>query len=76
MLNLMLEGVLEWPEGTAADPEGRGQSLTVVPGLRTGWDIGETETVVGIGVPLTRQDGESSTGVLIYFSYELPFSRR
>jgi hypothetical protein len=62
MVNLMLESVVEF-----------GESVTVSPGVRGGWTLGERQLVVGAAVPFTRADGRSTAAILAYFSYELPF---
>lgn len=46
------------------------------PGLRTGWNTGDAQTIVGIALPVTRAGGATSVAVFGYFSYELPFVRR
>ena len=75
MLNAMLESVFEWPEAIAGAATERSYATTVVPGLRTGWNAGEAQTIVGVGVPVTFTAGTTDAGVFGYFSYELPFSR-
>ena len=62
MVNLMLESVVEF-----------GESVTVSPGVRGGWNLGEHQLVVGAAVPFTRAEGRSTAAILAYFSYELPF---
>jgi hypothetical protein len=62
MLNLMLEGVVEFEE-----------SATLSPGFRRGWNFGEKQFVVGLAAPLTRADGRWTPALLTYLSYELPF---
>lgn len=62
MLNLMLEGVAEF-----------GETLTLSPGFRRGWNVGQRQVVIGIAAPMTRVDGRSTAALLTYFSYELPF---
>ena len=62
MVNLMLESVVEF-----------GESVTVSPGVRGGWNLGEHQLVVGAAVPFTRVEGRSTAAILAYFSYELPF---
>jgi hypothetical protein len=62
MFNLMLEGVVTLDE-----------SVTLSPGFRRGWNIGDQQIVIGVAVPLTRADGISTAALLTYFSYELPF---
>ena len=62
MFNLMLEAAAILEEST-----------TVSPGFRRGWNVGDQQLVVGVAVPLTRFEGETSAAILTYFSYELPF---
>jgi len=62
MLNLMLEGVVEFDE-----------SVTVSPGFRRGRNVGAHQIVIGLALPITRADGRSTAALLTYFSYELPF---
>jgi hypothetical protein len=62
MFNLMLEGVVEL-----------GESTTLSPGFRRGWNFGEHQLVIGAAVPITRAEGRSTAALLTYFSYELPF---
>lgn len=64
MFNLMLEGVVEIDE-----------SATISPGFRRGWNIGDTQLVLGAAVPLTRAGGSTTAALLTYFSYELPFRK-
>jgi hypothetical protein len=71
MLHLLLEGLIEWPE-----LEDRIAVGTISPGLRTGWNIGDAQTVVGVGLPILTGGGSTSVGVFGYFSYELPFLSR
>jgi len=73
MLNLMLESVFEWPEEIDDTATARTRSTTVIPGLRTGWNAGDAQVIVGVGVPVTFADGATDGGVFGYFSYELPF---
>jgi hypothetical protein len=74
MLNLMIESVVEWDEQPGA-PE-REAAVTVMPGVRTGWNAGETQTVFGAGLPVHRAGGTTDVGVFLYASYELPFVRQ
>ena len=62
MLNVMLEGVVAF-----------GESTTLSPGFRRGWNLGERQLVIGVAAPITRADGRSTAALLTYFSYELPF---
>jgi len=54
----------------------RTRRVTVLPGFRTGWNIGEVQAIVGLGVPVSFSDGSANAGVFGYFSYELPFVRQ
>ena len=75
MLNLMLESVFEWPEEVAGTLTERSRATTVIPGFRGGWNVGDAQAIVGIGVPVTFASGTTENGVFGYFSYELPFMR-
>lgn len=75
MVNLMLEGVFEWPEVGTTDATDRVFVSTLVPGVRTGWNAGEAQVIVGLGVPITMSSALTDAGVFGYFSYELPFMR-
>lgn len=75
MLNLMLESLVSFD---AAAVEGRAQRSTTVtlsPGFRGGWNFGDRQVVVGLAAPIAWTAGAASPGALLYFSYELPFSR-
>jgi hypothetical protein len=50
--------------------------VTLSPGLRTGWNAGDAQTVIGVAVPATISGGESRFGVFGYFSYEAPFTHQ
>jgi hypothetical protein len=62
MLNLILETAVVLDE-----------SFTLSPGFRRGWNFGERQLVIGVAAPITRGDGRSTTALLTYLSYELPF---
>ena len=62
MLNLLFEGV------GALD-----ESLTLSPGFRRGWNIGERQIVIGAAIPFTRAESRWTAALLTYFWYELPF---
>jgi hypothetical protein len=62
MLNLILEAAFVVDE-----------SFTLSPGFRHGWNFGERQLVAGIAAPITRAEGRSTTALLTYLSYELPF---
>jgi hypothetical protein len=62
MFNLMLEVIDDFEAG-----------VTVSPGFRRAWNVGERQIVIGFAVPVTRSSGTSTAAALSYFSYELPF---
>ena len=80
MVNLMFESVVAWNELPGVPDTSRRTSTTLLPGLRTGWNHGDAQGIVGVGVPITilsGGDGEQSTAnaaLFLYFSYELPFT--
>jgi DtxR family transcriptional regulator, Mn-dependent transcriptional regulator len=77
MFNLMLEGVVESTEAIVARGEtDRTQSFTLSPGARFGWNIGPQQLVLGVALPITREDAETTTSAFAYASWELPFMRR
>lgn len=73
MFNLMLESVVAFDETIADIGTVRENGVTLSPGFRAGWDIGDQQLVAGFAVPTTWRGGESASGVFFYFSYELPF---
>lgn len=73
MLNLMLESVIEWEE--LAEGLARETIFTLSPGFRGGWNVGDTQTIIGLAMPVAFAGGTTDVGVFGYFSYELPFSR-
>lgn len=74
MFNLMLESVIDWREDVIApSATGRETAFIVSPGARGGWNIGDTQVVVGLALPVFRFQGDTFVGVFGYFSYELPF---
>ena len=75
MFNVMLESVFEWAEEIAGATTERTYGTTIIPGFRTGVNVGEAQAIVGMGVPVSFSSGTTDTGVFGYFSYELPFAR-
>jgi DtxR family Mn-dependent transcriptional regulator len=76
MFNLMAEGVLSWEELPLIDGSSTRETVfTLSPGARGGWNLGDQQLIVGAAVPLTWVQSDTSAGVLIYLSYELPFAR-
>ena len=76
MVNLMLEGVVQWDDQVEAGVAERRTSFILIPGVRTGWNVGDTQTIVGFGLPIQFTDAATDAGVFLYLSYELPFARR
>ena len=75
MLNLMLEGVLQFQELPDADSTIRETFFTLSPGIRGGWNIGNQQLIAGVAVPITWAADTSDAGVFLYLSYELPFKK-
>jgi DtxR family Mn-dependent transcriptional regulator len=76
MLNALIEGVVEWPEEIAGiGRTARHRSVTLSPGARGGWNLGDHQLIVGLAVPVTWAAGDRDAAVLAYLSYELPFQR-
>ena len=69
LLNVLLEIVVERPAG--AD----GPRVAISPGVRLGWNLGDTQLVAGAAIPVER-GVSSDVSVLGYLSWELPFRRR
>jgi DtxR family transcriptional regulator, Mn-dependent transcriptional regulator len=74
MLHVMLESVLNFEDTIEALEVKRQTILTLSPGLRGGWDIGEKQVVLGLAVPITWTS-EADAGLFVYASYELPFRK-
>ena len=75
MFHLMLEGVVVWDESVEEGLERRDTLTIISPGFRTGWNIGDAQTIVGLAIPINVSGG-GGAGAFGYFSYELPFLTR
>jgi DtxR family Mn-dependent transcriptional regulator len=75
MFNLMLESVLASNEGVTETGKERVVTVTLSPGFRGGWNIGENQVVVGAALPVSWTEGESDIGAFLYFSYEARFRK-
>ena len=75
MLHLMLEAVAASNQSAAELGTERATALTLSPGFRRGWDVGDAQIVVGAAVPITWSNGRD-TALFLYFSYELPFMKK
>ncbi len=74
MVQLMLENVVQFQQSVnPAARLTRDRFVTISPGFRRGWNIGERQVVVGAAVPVTIGNGDRTTAILLYGSYELPF---
>jgi hypothetical protein len=76
MLNLMLESVVSFnavPEELTGTTHST--SVTLSPGARGGWNLGEKQIVIGVAVPVTWTGGSHDQALFTYFSYELPFKK-
>ncbi len=73
MLNLMLESVVDSIEQVEEVATLRHHAITISPGVRGGWNIGESQLVLAAGVPIIREQGRTTTALVTYVSYELPF---
>ncbi|MPZ20764.1 MAG: hypothetical protein GEV06_23070 [Luteitalea sp.] len=77
MAHLMLETTAEFPDelDERTSQAERSASWTVAPGLRGGWNLGDTQIIIGVAVPVVLNDDRTDVSGLVYFSYELPFTR-
>ena len=76
MLNLMLESVLAFAQSAGQDGvKQRDTVFTLSPGARGGWNLGDQQLIVGAAAPITWVASDSSAGLFLYLSYELPFAR-
>ena len=70
---MMLESVVQ---STLVDIGGRKTIFTISPGVRGGWNFGETQLVIGFAVPVTRGPNQNQVAGLGYLSVELPFVKK
>jgi hypothetical protein len=75
MVHPMFETVAVWEH--VAGPTGtlRQRALTISPGVRFGWNLGDRQFVAGVAFPITFLGGANEPGGFLYMSYELPFRR-
>jgi DtxR family Mn-dependent transcriptional regulator len=74
MFHLMLESAINVDESLAEIGTGRDTTVTVSPGFRGGWNLGDKQVVVGFAVPISWSDATNAGG-FFYLSYELPFRK-
>lgn len=70
MVHLMVESVFK------AREFGDQHSFLLSPGVRAGWNLGDKQLVLGVAVPFGMLENDESAGLVMYFSYELPFSKQ
>ncbi len=75
MLHLMMESVISFDESVVDGGSARNTTFTLSPGFRGGWNVGDTQVIVGFALPVSWDGDANSTGAFIYFSYELPFGK-
>ena len=77
MLNLMFESVVDFEQFPSFATGGteRETLVTLSPGARGGWNIGDHQLILGVAVPIVFSGDRSDTGFFFYTSYELPFRR-
>jgi DtxR family Mn-dependent transcriptional regulator len=76
MLHLMLESVLQFDDTVRAPgAAGRDRLVTISPGTRFGWNLGEQQLVLGLAVPVVHGRASTDAGLLLYASWELPFRK-
>jgi DtxR family Mn-dependent transcriptional regulator len=74
MLHPMMETLVEWREEAGGGSTERHTAITMAPGVRVGFNAGETQTVLAIAMPVERLAGQSTFGLIVYLSHELPFA--
>jgi len=74
MIHVMMEGLVEWREDVVVARTDRHTAVTLSPGLRTGFNRGESQTVLAVAMPIERIAGQSTFGIVVYLSHELPFA--
>jgi len=76
MFNLMLESVVEFEQVLdSSGAKARETAVTISPGARGGWNLGDRQLILGIAAPITWVASDSNAGLLLYLSYELPFRK-
>jgi hypothetical protein len=71
MFNLMFESVVTWQQALVAPGvTDRAAFRLLSPGVRGGWNHGDTQYVVGAAAPVTWGPDHADAGLFIYASYE------
>jgi hypothetical protein len=77
MVNLMFEAVAAFDEFIhGPDSTARELTITLSPGVRGGWNLGNKQLILGLAVPIGLANGAADPAILSYVSYELPFHRK
>ena len=77
LLNPMFEMIVVFDEAVDAHlSTSRERTVIWCPGLRGGWNLGETQLIVGGALPVTVRDDERTVALLTYLSLELPFTKK
>ncbi len=66
MFHALVEALAEFDDGA---------TVTVSPGFRTGWNVGDKQIVVGFALPIETSANKTQAAAFGYFSYELPFKK-
>ncbi len=74
MFHLMLESVLSSDQSIEEAGRSRAAALTLSPGFRSGWNVGDKQVIVGFALPVSWSDS-TDAGAFFYVSYELPFGK-
>jgi hypothetical protein len=74
MVNVMLEALAEWQDQIEGRDTRHERVVTMSPGVRFGWNRGDTQTVLGLALPITNGGHATNVGSFFYFSCELPFA--
>jgi DtxR family transcriptional regulator, Mn-dependent transcriptional regulator len=74
MVNLMLESVFTWQDDVVAPGRSeRAFASLLSPGVRGGWNRGDSQFIVGTALPITWGNDATDVGIFTYFSFEAPF---
>ena len=69
--------VVEWTDVPTGPSSSRHVSrTTIAPGVRTGRNARESQTVIGVALPISIVEDARDVGVFVYFSYETRFTSR
>lgn len=73
-LNFMFEYITRFNGNFDSNLDLNHETVTVInPGIRYAIDIGDLQIVPGLAFPITINNGNSTSGVFLYLSFEHPF---